>query len=228
MPTIEFLKRQFPSGFDSGDILAPEDARRQTQEEAIGGSYQEVFRAAILPYVQRDSTVLELGPGAGSWSRSILSRIPEGTLHAVDFQNVAQWLDAKKFAARLVCHQVQDNSFSCIGESSIDYFWSFGVLCHNNKECIREILENSISRMKPGAVACHQYGDWQKLDRFGWENTIIPPDFKTKTDDEIWWPRNSAPDMKALAEETGWTVLTADLDLLKRDGLILLQNPDCS
>jgi hypothetical protein len=32
--------------------------------------------------------------------------------------------------------------------------------------------------------------------------------------------------MKAAAEAGGWTVLAADLDLVRRDGIILLRKPD--
>jgi len=97
MPTIEFLKHQFQNGFDSGDILSSEDPRRSTQERACGGSYREVFQRAILPYLREDSIVLELGQGAGSWSRAILEHIPNGILHAVDFQDVSKRLDAEEY-----------------------------------------------------------------------------------------------------------------------------------
>ena len=140
MPTIEFLKNQFPDGFDSGDILAPTDTRRCSQEIASGGSYQQVFYAAIDPWLRPDSEVLELGPGAGSWSRAILTRMPRGKLHAVDFQDVAKWLKPDLYGGRLACYRVHDNSFSCIEDNSIDFFWSFGVFCHNNIEHIEKDL----------------------------------------------------------------------------------------
>ena len=66
--------------------------------------------------------------------------------------------------------------------------WSFGVFCHNNIEHIEEALVSTFSKAKAGAVAAHEYGDWEKLEAFGWENTIIPSSFKEKPDDEIWWP----------------------------------------
>lgn len=226
MPTLDFLKQQFPDGFDSGDILASACPRRHTQEAAIGGSYREVFEKAILPYLKTDSIVLELGPGAGSWSRAILAHIPAGTLHTIDFQDVTQWLLPRQYGGRLVCHRVQDNTLGCIDDGSIDFCWSFGVLCHNNIEHIEQMLAATLGKMKPGGVACHQYGDWDKLEAFGWARTIIPIEFKDKPDDEIWWPRNTSDRMKAAAEAGGWTVLAADLDLVKRDGIILLRKPD--
>lgn len=225
MPTTEWLKKQFDYGYDSGNILAffPNKIRRR-EEQIIGGSLRKVFFKAVHPYLQKDSVVLELGPGKGAWSRAILSFIPQGTLHVVDFQDVHSWLDVKQYPNRLVTHQVVDNSFSCLDDQTFDFFWSFGVLCHNNVNHIEEILKNAIQKMKPGAFSVHQYADWEKLEAFGWgEKSNIPENFKTQPDDEIWWPRNSQHIMTEIAERAGWTVLEADLDLVKRDSIILLQ-----
>ena len=224
MPTIDFLKKQFPHGYDSGVIhsLLP-CRRRRHQEKAIGGSYRGIYKKAIRPYLKEDSVALELGPGAGSWTRAILKCIPRGKLYTLDFQDAAKWLRPDKYRERLECHQVEDNSFSCIDNDSIDYFWSFGVLCHNNVEHIEEIFANALPKMNPGGISCHQYGDWEKLEAFGWERTNIPLEFKNKPDSKIWWPRNSGPVMKRIAEKTGWSVLSTDLNLVKRDAIILLQ-----
>jgi len=227
MPRIEWLRREFSYGYDSGNVLSLFPGRRRRHEQKIcGASYREVFARAVRPYIRRDSSVMELGPGAGSWSRAILRHIPEGTLTTVDFQNVEEWLQPGKYGGRLECLQVSDNTFSCVKDGSMDFFWSFGVLCHNNSTHIREILANALPKMKPGAHSAHQYADWKKLDAFGWgDRSTIPADFKDKPDDEIWWPRNSVETMADIASEAGWEVLEPDMGLIQRDGLILLRAP---
>lgn len=224
MPTKEWLKKEFDYGYDSGNVLAliPRAARRQ-EEARIGGSYRRVFRKGVLPHLKRDSVVLEIGPGRGSWSRAILRHIPRGRLHTVDFQDVTRWLQPETYGGRLVCHQVTDNSFSRFEDDTFDLFWSMGVLCHNNADHIREILRNALPKMKPGGIAVHQYGDWDKLEAYGWAKGGIPIDFKDQEDDQIWWPRNSKQKMCALAGEAGWTVVTPDLRLVKRDSIIVLR-----
>jgi hypothetical protein len=166
-----------------------------------------------------------LGPGKGSWSRAILQYIPEGKLHTVDFQDVTQWLKPEKYSGQLICHRVHDNSFEGLPDRYFDVFWSFGVLCHNNASSILQILRHARAKMKPEAVAVHQYGNWEKLEAFGWDRGGVPHEFKSKVDEEIWWPRNDQRLMTRLATDAGWEVVTADLDLLKRDSLILLRNP---
>ncbi|ACB49865.1 hypothetical protein cce_0514 [Crocosphaera subtropica ATCC 51142] len=224
MPTIDWLKQEFDYGYDSGDVLSlvPNETRIQ-EEKRIGGSYREVFLKAILPNLKPDSKVLELGPGKGSWSKAILNYIPDGELQVLDFQDVKPWLKPATYGRRLTCHIVEDNSFSKLADNYFDFFWSFGVLCHNNVENIAEILKNSLPKLKPGSLAIHQYADWNKLDTYGWEKGGVPLFFQQQSDDQIWWPRNNRATMESIAQQAGWSVIVADLGLLQRDSMIVLR-----
>ena len=227
MPTIEWLKKEFAYGYESGDILSwfPDRTRRKEQR-LIGGSYRRFFRKSFVKYVKPDSKVMELGPGQGAWSRAILNYIPEGELHTLDFQDVCKWLRPNDYKGRLNCHRVEDNSFACVPDDYFDVFWSFGVLCHQNQEHLREILSNAISKVRIGGVAIHQYADWTKLDRCRWRKRHgVPKGFRDLPDDEIWWPRNNQESMTEICENAGWHVVTADLDFFKRDSVIVLERP---
>lgn len=224
MPTLNWLKNEFNYGYDSGDVLSIiPNIKRFKEERAIGGSYRRVFFEAVLPYIKPDSVVLELGPGRGSWSRALLKYLPHGKLHTIDFQDVEKWLEPKIYNGRLVCHKVEDNSLSCLEDNYFDFFWSFGVLCHNNAEDLKQILQNSLPKMKPGGIAVHQYGDWNKLDKYGWEKGRIPIEFRDQSDENIWWPRNTQKTMSALAIQAGWGVTCADLGLVKRDSIMVMK-----
>lgn len=227
MPTLDWLKKEFHYGYYSGDILAeqPDDLRRQ-EESRAGGSYAEVFQKAVIPSVDEDSTVLELGPGRGSWSLPLLGRLSRGALWTADFQDVSPWLRPQDHDGRLRCVQVADNSFAEFPDNGFDFIWSFGVLCHCNQTLILEILTNTLGKARPGARAVHQYADWDKLDAAGWpEEMAIPKAFRDAADDEMWWPRNRPSEMASLARQAGWKVMNPDLGLLRRDAMILLQRP---
>ncbi|MDJ0579616.1 class I SAM-dependent methyltransferase [Crocosphaera sp.] len=224
MPTIDWLKQEFDYGYDSGDVLSLTPNETRIEEEKLSGaSYGEVFLKAVAVHLKPDAKVLELGPGKGSWSRAILRHIPEGELQVVDFQDVKQWLQPQNYQGRLICHLVQDNSFSMVPDNYFDFFWSFGVLCHNNIDNIAQILKNALPKVKPGGLAVHQYGDWNKLDDYGWEKGGVPVTFQQQPDDQIWWPRNNRATMNSIAQKAGWSVITADLGLVKRDSIIVLR-----
>jgi SAM-dependent methyltransferase len=224
VPTLDWLRKEFNYGYSSGNILSLiPDYTRFKEEKRIGGSYRKVFFKSIFLYLKPNSVVLELGPGKGSWSRAILQYIPNGILHTVDFQDVTKWLQPEKYNGRLICHQVKNNSFSCLEDNSVDFIWSFGVLCHNNTEHISEILQNCLAKIRPGGIAIHEYADWNKLEAFGWKKGGVPLEFKEQPDNAIWWPRNNQETMSSLAVKAGWTVIDVDLGLVKRDSMIALK-----
>jgi SAM-dependent methyltransferase len=226
VPTLDWLKNEFSYGYDSGNVLSwLPNLTRYREEKAIGASYRRVFWKGLAPYLKPDARVLELGPGRGSWSRAILSLITKGELHTVDYVDVSKWLEPSKYNDRLVCHQVVDNSFSELSDEFFDVFWSFGVLCHNNIENIEAILANARPKMKPGGIAIHQYGDWNKLDQYGWEKGRVPKAFREEPDADIWWPRNDQEKMSGAAINAGWEIETPDIGLLARDSMMILRNP---
>jgi phospholipid N-methyltransferase len=225
MATLDWLKTAFAHGFSSGNIASPfPNLRRWRSEKQIGGSYRKVLAKGILPYVRQNSVVLEIGPGRGSWTCALLKSVSTCVMHVVDVHDVTQWLQPEKYDGRLKCHVVSDNNgYSIFPDQYFDFCFSFGVLCHMSIESIEEILRNTLPKMKLGGYAMHQYGDWEKLDAFGWKKGGVPDDFRDKPDNEIWWPRNSKQAAVAAATRAGWTVVSPDLQLVKRDSIILLQ-----
>jgi hypothetical protein len=231
MTTTEQLKLMFPDGYDSGNILKRlPDRQRRREERLIGGSYRRLFLKAVKPYLTEHATVMELGPGRGSWTRALLESVPRGQVHTLDFLDVTEWLNPSTYGGRLVCHEIADNSFAAVPARTFDFFFSFGVLCHQTGDAIREIMANAVPKMQPGAVAVHQYGDWKKLERLGWHDDRhgVLAATRELPDDDEWnfWPRNDPEKMAAICEEAGWIVEEPDVGLFRRDSVIRLRAPD--
>jgi len=226
MPTLNWLRNEFSYGYDSGNVLSlfPNKVRR-IEEKIIGGSYRKMFEKGAKPFFKRDSKILELGPGKGAWTRAFLKFLTQGELHTIDFQDVTQWLKPEQYQGRLKCFQISGFEYAALPDNYYDFFWSIGVLCHNNSEDIKKILAGIYPKMKKGAYSVHHYGNWEKLASYGWtlEKSNVPTEFKDKPDDEIWWPRNDSKKMSTLAAAAGWEVLNPDLDVFKRDSVILLR-----
>jgi SAM-dependent methyltransferase len=222
MAKMEWIKTAFSAGYDSGDVLAEIPTGNRLKDEVkIGGSYREVFRKAIFPFLRRDSRVLEIGPGKGSWTRAMLAFLPEGSVTAVDFVDVTQWLDPSQYHGRLILHQVEDFDLECVPDDHFDFIWSFGVLCHHTVEQIGRVFSATLRKIKSGGVAVHDYGDWNKIYRSGrigrFERLFDLPD------EEVWWPYNTKEATAATARQAGWEVIFDDLNLCERDGLIVLK-----
>jgi SAM-dependent methyltransferase len=230
MTDTAFLKRMFADGYDSGDVLRRlPDRRRRQEERLIRGSYRRFFMQAVRPNLGTSSTVMELGPGRGAWTRALLASAPDGQIHVLDYHDVEPWLHPEAYDGRLVCHRVEDNSFRAVPDDTFDFFFSFGVLCHNTRAAIASIMANALPKMRPGGVAVHQYGDWQKLHRLGWEDDrhgVLAAN-QQLPDDHEWnhWPRNDPKKMAAVCREAGWIVESADLGLFERDSVIRLRAP---
>ncbi len=227
MPTMDWLKQEFSYGYSSGAVTSRmPNLRRRHEEKQIGGSYRLFFKQQVQPRLRPADKVIELGPGRGSWSRALLRCIPQGELHVCDFQDVERWLKPQRYAGRLICHQVSDNSFDSVEDGYFDLFFSVGVLCHNNAEHLRQIMTRARRKVKPGGIAIQHYADWQKLNGLDWApRHNIPSQFKDLSDDNVWWPRNDKETMAALCTAAGWTVVQPDLGSFLRDSVILLENP---
>jgi hypothetical protein len=72
----------------------------------------------------------------------------------------------------------------------------------------------SLIKVKVGIYSVHQFADWKKLAAVGWNKVAVPKIFKTMSDDEIWWPRNTKAVMNKAASGAGWRVLQEDLNLV--------------
>jgi len=226
MPIRASLVSDHAHGWDSGEITSKEpDALRAYEESKIGGSLYEVFQKAIQPFVVPNSRVLELGPGRGSWTRAILSLVPNGEVHTIDIHDFTRFMDPSSWPGRLHCHQITENDYRFLPDSYFDFFFSYGVFCHFTRNERHEILEQALPKVRPGGYSVHMYADWKKLDTFGWTAGGVPEDFKWRADDASWWPRNNACDMAQTAKAAGWRVETADLNILKRDGIVVLRRP---
>ncbi|MGA2847863.1 MAG: class I SAM-dependent methyltransferase [Terracidiphilus sp.] len=123
------------------------------------------YRLCIMPYIRPDTTVIEIGPGRGAWTKAIADLGPK-QIYAVDVvtpEHAGFWdyVGPRNNLQHLV---VDDFSLSCIPDCSADYFFSFGCFCHLKPEmCVSYI--NSLSRkMKPGANGFLMIADYDKFN----------------------------------------------------------------
>ena len=124
------------------------------------------YVACIKPYVRPETTVLEIGPGRGGWTRSILHCNPKKifALDAAPPEHTGFWEYVGR-DPRISYITVKDFTLSDVPSNSIDYFFSFGVFCHIPPALGKEYLINLFSRMKPGAHGFLMVADFEKYNR---------------------------------------------------------------
>jgi hypothetical protein len=224
--TKDFMLRTFSYGYSSGDVLSAQiEGERKSEEAKLGGSLNAVVQKAMRPFITPNSRILELGPGAGSWTRALLDLVPHGEVHTIDFLDITKFINPAEYPNRLFCHQISENNYGFLPENFFDFFFSFGVFCHYKSADRLMLLKEALPKVRPRGYAVHEYGDWKKLDAYGWDRGGVPKNFKDNPDEEIWWPRNDANVMAATSRAAGWNVIDSDLGLFRRDGIIVLSRP---
>ena len=92
--SVEWLKSAF-NELHVGSCPLPRPRPRRILKKLSGLDYPAI-PSALFPFLRPDSRVLELGPGAGSWT-SDFSFVSEGEVHAVDFQDIREWINPSEY-----------------------------------------------------------------------------------------------------------------------------------
>ena len=128
------------------------------QAEFCGVPYakwkEELAETFLIANIKPSSAVLEIGPGHGRWSGQIPARIPSGMLYLVDLSPSCIEYCRKKFAAHPnVQYFVNDGrKLVAIGDSSIDFVWSFDTFVHIEESEIRSYARELARVMKPQSM----------------------------------------------------------------------------
>jgi Methyltransferase domain len=122
------------------------------------------YLLCIRPYVTRGSTVLEIGPGRGAWTKCFLDAKQIWCLDALSAEHNGfhEYVGRHDHVNYL---QVEDFSCRALPEDAFDYFFSFGCFCHISPAGTREYLQNLWSKLKSGCHGFIMVGDYDKHNR---------------------------------------------------------------
>lgn len=155
----------FDGGYFEGDPLDPMVA---STYGLVG--YMSVLHAVYLtcikPYINKNTTVLEIGPGRGAWTKAILSRGPHHVwcVDALPAEATGFW-DYVGPQKNITYNVVNDFSLSTIPNNSINYFFTFGCLCHIPADLVEVYFRNLSTKLKKGAQGFAMIADYEKANR---------------------------------------------------------------
>lgn len=120
-----------------------------------------VYLACIKPYINSESIVLEIGPGRGAWTKTMLNAREIWCMDAKSRED--NGIDAYLMHPQnLVYHQVKDFSCSMLPEETFTYMFSFGCFCHVPREGVQQYAVNLYSKLRSGSHAFWMVADYDK------------------------------------------------------------------
>lgn len=207
----ETFSKQFSlawsGGYYEGDPL---DSMAESTYGVYGynSSLHTVYLACIRPYVGPETVALEIGPGRGAWSKVILARNCT-KLYAVDaapaeHTHFWEYVGQNQRATYIV---TKDFELNDVPDSSIDFFFSFGVFCHLRPEMCASYIRSLARKMKPGANGFLMVADFDKYSscQKNADNTSLKRFFDHQTR-KVWMPMR-------LAYSATWNMFRSKMDL---------------
>lgn len=137
------------------------DWSRQGEEWTPSEAWkQSLIDDVMRRHLERGSTILEIGPGAGRWTDAL--RQTAGHLILVDLSDRCIALCRKRFgdAPNIEYHVNDGRSLSAISSSSVDGVWSFDVFVHIAPPDVDAYIGEIARVLRPGgrAVIHHAVG----------------------------------------------------------------------
>lgn len=164
MREISDFTSEWPGGYFEGD---PRDPFASSSYLSLGyiSVLHATYLACIKPHVTNDTTVLEIGPGRGAWTKAILELSPKA-IWAVDAASDEHsgFSDYVGQSPRVRHRQISDESLSIVPDGEVNFFFSFGVFCHLPESIVSNYLVSLSSKMSPGAHGYFMVADFDQHD----------------------------------------------------------------
>ena len=204
---LEKFSREWRGGYFEGN---PQDSMAVSSYGIYGYNsiLYTIYSACIRPYVTPTTTILEIGPGRGAWTRAFLDRGCQ-KIYAVDaapaeHTNFWQYVGRDPRAEYIMAH---DFKLSEVPDGSIDLFFSFGVFCHLTPEMCEQYIASLTPKMRVGSRGFLMIADFDKYNRClaNAERLSIKRIFEDQ-ERKIWRPFR-------LAYSFAWRHLRSKMDL---------------
>ena len=124
-----------------------------------------IINEVMLKYIKGESTILEIGPGAGRWTETLASMAD--SLILVDISKKCLDLCKERFQNYdNIKYVLTKGTLDFIQDNSIDYIWSYDVFVHINPTDIRSYLHDIQRILKPqGYSIIHHSGQYDTKTR---------------------------------------------------------------
>jgi hypothetical protein len=159
---IHSFKSLWRGGYYEGDPLDPLGPSGYLSQGYMSVLHA-TYLACIRPYVTAQTIALEIGPGRGAWTKSMLAAKEIWCLDALSAEHNQFWEYIGK-QPHVHYHQVSDFSCSVLPDDHFDFFFTFGVFCHVSFDGISAYMQNLRNKLRPGANGFMMVADYDKFN----------------------------------------------------------------
>jgi SAM-dependent methyltransferase len=119
---------------------------------------QSLIRCVLQRQIAENSSILEIGPGAGRWTAALLERARAYV--GIDISSTCIALCSERFGAdpraRFAVGSGRD--LAGVGDGTIDAIWSFDVFVHINRAEVDGYAQEFVRVLVPGGIAVIHHG----------------------------------------------------------------------
>jgi SAM-dependent methyltransferase len=201
MPSIDWNRSAWPEQF------AAHDSKKSIYGYEWGDpNNREILMHVrdrfILPYVNRERTALEIGPGGGRWSQFLTGF---RKLYLVDLNECFfESLKQRYPGDNVVCLRTNGSDLAGIEDGSLNFIFSFGAFVHIDPADIEGYLDSIKRKLAAGGVVALHYSD--KTKPLGLKEAV----FSYNTPDL----------MRSLVRHHGFSIAEEDLTTLPHSSII--------
>jgi SAM-dependent methyltransferase len=193
MDSPEKFREIWKGGYYEGDPMEPM-SRSSYGICGFNSVLYTVYLTCIRPYINSDTRVLEIGPGRGAWTKTLLKRGAKKVfvIDAAPPEHTGFW-DYVGKTDRVEYNTVSDLTLAPIPDGGIDFFFSFGVFCHLSPESCETYISSLARKLRPGAEAFLMIADYDKFNRcIDDVDRVSLKAFLARNPDKIWQPTRLA------------------------------------
>jgi hypothetical protein len=159
---LRSFSQLWKGGYFEGDPLDPL-ATSTYAEFGFISVLHATYLKCIKPYITPRTVALEIGPGRGAFTRTLIGASEVWALDALSAEHNGFWGYVGEHP-HVHYYQVEDFSCSMLPENHFDYMFSFGCFCHVSFDGITQYAINLAPKLKSGAECFWMIADYEKFN----------------------------------------------------------------
>lgn len=159
---LDSFQKIWKGGYYEGDVLSELSFSTYGRSGFMSILYATYLKC-IKPYINDKTIVLEIGPGRGTWTKTMLDAEKIIVIDALSAEHNKFWEYIGE-QAKIDYFQVSDFSCKELPDNFFNYMFSFGCLCHVSYDGIVEYAKNLYPKLKSGCNCFWMIADYDKYN----------------------------------------------------------------